>query len=65
MTRRRPAYAPAPPMSDAQHTAITRELVRLTIAGGRDRPELLDRVETERLARRRKYRPSATLEGTA
>lgn len=56
MTHRRPPSAPPPPMSDAQHAAITTELVRLTISTGADRPELLDRIETERLARRRKYR---------
>lgn len=60
MTRRRPAAAPPPPMSDAHHAAITVELVRLTIAGGCDRAELLDRVEAEHRARRQRIRTTTT-----
>ena len=56
MTRRRPTHAPRPPVSDAHHAAITTELVRLTLGGRPGRPELLDQVEPEHLARRRPTR---------
>lgn len=46
MTRRRPAHAPRPPMSDAHRAAIAIELVRLTLGGRPERPELIPTEET-------------------
>lgn len=40
MTARRPADAPAPPMSDEQREAVRAELVRLTLGGRPHRLEL-------------------------
>lgn len=55
MTGRRPGRAPRARMGDAEHAAITTELVRLSLGGRPARPELeVDVVDIAATARRPK-----------